>query len=108
MSIELVLPSNHLILCWLLLLLPSVFPSTKFFSSESALHIRWPKYWSFSFSVSPSSEYSRLTSFRIDWFDLLVVQGNSQESSLALQFESISSLMLSFLYGPTFTSVYDY
>ena len=75
MSVELVLPSNHLILCWLLLLLPSVFPSTKFFSSESALHISWPKYWSCSFSISPSSEYSRLISFRIDWFDLLVVQG---------------------------------
>ena len=67
--------SNHLILCCLLLLLPSIFPSTKFFSSESALHISWPKYWSCSFSISPSSEYSRLISFRIDWFDLLVVQG---------------------------------
>ena len=75
MSIELVMPSNHLIFCRLLLLPPSVFPSIKVFSSESVLHIRWPKYWSFSFSISPSSEYSGLISFRIDWFDLLAVQG---------------------------------
>ena len=75
MSIESVMPSNHLILCCPLLLLPSVFPSIRVFSSESALHIRWPKYWSFSFSISPSNEYSGLISFRIDWFDLLVVQG---------------------------------
>ena len=71
MSIESVMPSNHLILCRPLLLLPSVFPSIRVFSSESALHIRWPKYWSFSFSISPSSEYSGLISFRIDWFDLI-------------------------------------
>ena len=69
------MPSNHLNLCHPLLLLPSVFPSIRVFSSESALHIRWPKYWSFSFSVSPSSEHSGLISFRIDWFDLLAVQG---------------------------------
>ena len=75
MSIELVMPSNHLILCLLLLFLPSVFPSIRVFSNESALHIRWPKYWSFSFSISPSNEYSGLTSFRIDWFDFLAVQG---------------------------------
>ena len=75
MSIESAIPSNHLILYCPLLLLPSIFPSIKVFSSESTLHIRWPKYWSFSFSISPSSEYSGLTSFRIDWFDLLVVQG---------------------------------
>ena len=75
MSIESVMPSNHLILCCPLLLLPSIFPSIRVFSSESALHIRWPKYWSFSFSISPSSEYSGLNSFRMDWFDLLVVQG---------------------------------
>ena len=68
------MPSNHLILCCPLLLLPSLFPSIRVFSSESALHIRWPKYWSFSFSISPSNEYSRLISFRIDWFDLLAVQ----------------------------------
>ena len=73
-SIELVMPSNHLILCRPLLL-PSNFPSIRIFSNESALHIRWPKYWSFSFSISPSNEYSRLISFRIDWFDLLAVQG---------------------------------
>ena len=75
MSIESVMPSNHLILCCPLLLLPSFFPSIGVFSNESALHIRWPKYWSFSFSISPSNEYSGLISFRIDWFDLLAVQG---------------------------------
>ena len=75
MSIELVMPSNHLILCHPLLLLPSVFPSIRVFSNESVLHIRWPKYWSFSFSISPSNEYSGLISFRIGWFDLLAVQG---------------------------------
>ena len=75
MSIELVMPSNHLILCRPLLLLPSIFPSIRVFSNESALCIRHPKYWSFSFSISPSNEYSGLISFRIDWFDLLVVQG---------------------------------
>ena len=69
------MPSSHLILCHPLLLLPSIFPSIKVFSNRSALHIRWPKYWSFSFSVSPSNDYSRLISFRIDWFDLLAVQG---------------------------------
>ena len=75
MSIESVMPSNHLILCHPLLLLPSIFPSIKVFSNKSALRIRWPKYWSFSFSISPSNEYSGLISFRIDWFDLLAVQG---------------------------------
>jgi len=75
MSIELVMPSNHLILCRPLLLPPSIFPSIRVFSSESVLHIRWPKYWSFSFSISPSNEYSELISFRMDWLDLLVVQG---------------------------------
>ena len=75
MFIELVMLSNHLILCLSLLLLPSVFPSIRVFSNESALHIRWSKYWSFSFSISSSNEYSRLISFRIDWFDLLEVQG---------------------------------
>ena len=75
MSIESVMPSNHLILCHLLLLLPSIFPSIRVFSSESALHIRRPKHWSFSFSISPSSEYSGLISFRMDWFDLLTDQG---------------------------------
>ena len=75
MSIESLMSSNHLILCLPLLLLPSVFPSIRVFSSESVLHIRWPKYWSFSFSISPSNEYSGLISFTIDCFDLLVVQG---------------------------------
>ena len=75
MSIELVMPSNHLILCGPLLLLPSIFPSIRVFSSESALCIRWPKYWSFSFNISPSNEYSGLISFRMDWLDLLAVQG---------------------------------
>ena len=75
MSIKLVIPSNHLILCHSLLFLPSIFPSIRVFSNESALLIRWPKYWSFSFSISPSNEYSGLFSFRMDWFDLLAVQG---------------------------------
>ena len=75
MSIELVIPSNHLILCCPLLFLPSVFPSIRVFSNESVLRIRWPKYWSFSFSINPSNEYSGLISFRMDWLDLLAVQG---------------------------------
>ena len=75
MSIESMMPSNHLILCHPLLLLPSIFPSIRVFSNESALRMRWPKYWSFSFSISPSNEYSGLISFRMDWLDLLVVQG---------------------------------
>ena len=75
MSIESVIPSNHLILCCPLLLMPSIFPSIRVFSNESVLRIRWPKYWSFGFSISPSNEYSGLISFRIDWLDLLAVQG---------------------------------
>ena len=75
MSIELVMPSNHLILCCPLLLLPSMFPSIRVFSNESVLRIRWPKYWSFSFSIGPSNEHSGLIFFRIDWFDFPVVQG---------------------------------
>ena len=75
MTTELVMPSNHLILCRPLLLLPSIFPSIRVFSNESVLHVRWPKYWSFSFSISPSNEYSGLISFRMDWLDLLAVQG---------------------------------
>ena len=78
MSIESVMPSNHLIPCCSLLLLPSIFPSIRIFSNESVLWIRWPKYWSFSFSISPSSKYSGLISLRIDWFDLLAVQGLSR------------------------------
>ena len=75
MPIESVMPSNHLILCHPFLLPPSIFPSIRVFSNESALHMRWPKYWSFSFSISPSNEYSGLISFRMDWLDLLAVQG---------------------------------
>ena len=103
MSIESVMPSNHLILCHPLLLLPSVFDSIKVFS-ESALHIRWPKYWSFSFSISPFNEYSGLISFRTDWFDLLAVQGILKASPTP-QFKSIHSFVLSFLYGSTLTSI---
>ena len=75
MSIELVMPSNHLILCRPLLFLPSIFPSIRIFSNESALHIRWPKYWNFSFNISPANEHPGLISFRMDWLDLLAVQG---------------------------------
>ena len=99
MSIESVMPSNHLILCCPLLLLPSVFPSIKIFSNESAFHIRGPKYWSFSFNISPSSEHSGLISFRMDWLDLLAVQGTLKSS--LIQFKSINSSVLSFLYSPT-------
>ena len=108
MSIESVMPSNHLILCHPLLLLPSVLPSIRVFSNKSALHIRWPKDWSFSFSISPSNEYSGLISFRIYWFDLLAVQGTLQESFPTPQFKSINSLMLNLLYGPNLTSVHEY
>ena len=107
MSIELVMLSNHLILCHLLLLLPSIFPSIRVFSNESALHIRWPKYWSFSFSISHYNEYSGLISFRIDWFDLLAVQG-TLKSSPAPQFKSINSLVFNLLYGPTLVSIHDF
>ena len=89
------MPSNHLILCCPLLLLPSIFPSISVFSSESALRIRWPKYWSFSFCISPSNEYSGLISLRIDWFDLLSVK-DSQESSPTPQFKSINSSVSAF------------
>jgi len=92
MSIESVVPSNHLILCHPLLLLPSIFPSFRIFSSESALHIRWPKYWSFSFSICPSSEYSGLISFRMDWLDLLAVQGTLK--SLLQHHSSKASILL--------------
>ena len=91
------MPSNHLTLCLLLPLLPSIFPSIRVFSSKSALHIRWPKFWSFSFSISPSNEYSGLISFRIDWFDLLSVQGtlkifsNHSSKALILQLSSFSN-----------------
>ena len=108
MSIELVTPSNHLILCHPLLLLPLIFPSIRVFSKESVLCIKWPKNWSFSFSISPSNEYSGLISFRMDWFDLLANPRDSQKSSPTPRFKSISSLILSFIYGPTLTSIHDY
>ena len=105
MSIELMMPSNHLILYRPLLLPPSVFPSIRVFSNESILCTRWPKYWSFSFSISPSNEYSRLISFRIDWFDFLAVQGtlknllqhHSSKASL-LQHSAFFIVQLSHLY----------
>ena len=106
MSIESVMPSNHLILCHLLLLLPSIFPRIKVFSNESVLRIRWPKYWSFSFSISPSNEYSGLISFRIDWLDPSL--RDSQESSPVPQFKNINSSAISFLYSPSLTSIHDY
>ena len=90
MSIESVMPSNHLILCHPLLLPPSIFPSIRVFSSESVFRMRWPKYWSFNFSISPSSEYSGLVSFRMDWLDLLAVQGTLKSSPVP-QFKSINS-----------------
>ena len=113
MSIESVMPSNHLILYCPLLLLPSIFPSIRVFSNESALWIRWPKYWSFSFNISPSNEHAGLISFRMDWLDLLAVQEtnnsrDSQESSPTPQFKSINSSALSFLYSPTLISKHDY
>ena len=101
MSIESVILSNHIILCCPLLLLPSIFPSIKVFPNESVLHIRYPKYWNFSFSISPSSEHSALISSRTDWFDLLAIQGTLK--SLLQQFKSISYLALILLYGLTFT-----
>ena len=104
--IESVMPSNHLILCHPLLFLPSIFPSIRVFSSEWAVCIRWPN--CISLSISPSSEYSELISFTIDWFFLSCSPRDSQESSPAPQFKSISSLVLSLLYGPTLTSIHDY
>ena len=115
MSIESVLPPNHLILCHPLLLLPSIFPSMRVFSNESALRIRWPKYWSFSFIVNPSNEYSGLISFRIDYLDLLAVWGpvkralhSSKHHSLntTVQKHQFFGTQLSF--SPTLTSIHDY
>ena len=103
-SIASVMPSNRLIFCHPLFLLPSIFPSIRVFANESVLHIRWPEYWCFSFSISPSNEYSGLIFFRIDWLDLLAGQG-THESSPAPQFKNINSLALSLLYGPTLTSI---
>ena len=98
--------SNHLILCCPLLLLPSIFPSIRVFSKESFLCIRWPKYWVFSFSISPSSKYSEWISFRMDWLDLLAVQGLPRVFATP-QFKSINSLVLSFLYSPILISIHD-
>jgi len=106
-SAESVMPCNHLILYCSLLLLPSIFPTIRVFSSELALHTRWPKYWSFSFSISPSNKYSGLISFRIESVDLLAVQGTLKHL-LQHQSESINSLALSLLYSPTLTSIHFY
>ena len=108
-SIESMMPSNDLILCHPFLLLPSNFPSIRVFSNESALRIRWPKYWSFSFNISPSSEYSGLISFRINWLSLLAVQGTLKS---LLQHYNSNALILQcsafFFFGPTLTSIHDY
>ena len=107
-SIESVMPSSHLILCRPLLLLPPIPPSIRVFSNESNLLMRWPKYWSFSFSIIPSNEISRLISFRMDWLDLLAVQGDSQESSPTPQYKSNNSSAHSLLHSPTLTSIHDH
>ena len=108
MSIESVMPSNQLILCHPLLLLPTIFPSIRVFSNESVLCIKQPKYWSFSFSISPSNEYSGLISFRMDRLDLLAVQGTLKSLLPHHSTKSINSSTLSFLYAPTLTSIHDY
>ena len=102
MCIESVMPFNYLILCCPLLLLPSIFPSLRVFSNESAVHIRWPKYWIFIFNISPSNEHSGLISFRMDWLDLLAVQ-----RTLKSLLKSINSSTLSFLHSPSLTSIHD-
>ena len=108
MSIKSVMPSNHLIVCHSLFLLLSIFLSIRVFYSKSVLHIRGPKFWSFSFSISPFNEYSRLISFRMDWLDLLAVQG-TLKSLLQHHCSKASILWQSdFFYGPTLTSIYDY
>ena len=104
---ESVMPSNHLSLCCLLLPVLSIFPSIRFFLNESILHIRWLKYWDFTFTISPSSEYSELISFRRDWLDLLAVQGTPKFSPIP-RFKGISSSALSFLCSPTQTSIHYY
>ena len=108
MSIESVMSSNHLILCHLLLLSPSIFPSIRVFSKQSALCIRWPKYWSFSFSISPSSKYSGLISFKDGLAGSPCSLRDSQESSPTPQFKSINSSAFSFLYTPTLRSIHNY
>ena len=106
-STESVMPSNHLILCHPPLFLPSIFPSLRVFSNESVLHIRWPEYWSFSVSISPSNEYSGLISFRMDWLNLLAVQGTLKSLLQHHSSKGINSLVFSLLYGPTLTSIHD-
>ena len=108
MSIESVMPSSHLILCCPLLLLPPIPPSIRVFSNESTLHMRWPKYWSFRFSISPSNEHPGLISFRMDWVDLLAVQGTLKSLLQHHSSKSINSSVLSFLYSPALTSLYDH
>ena len=108
MTIKLVMPSNRLILCCPLLLPPSIIPSIRVFSNESVLPIRWPKYWSFSFSISPSNEYLGLISFTMDLVGSPFSPRDSQESSPTPQFKNINSSALSFLYSPTLTSVHNY
>ena len=103
MSIASVMPSSHLILCRPVLLLPPIPPSIRVFSNESTLRMRWPRYWSFSFSISPSSEHPGLVSFRMDWLDR-----DSQESSPTPQFKSINSSVLCLLHSPTLTSIHDH
>ena len=107
MCIESVMPSNHLILCHPLLLLHSMFPSIKVFSNELALHIRWPKYWTFSFNISPSNEHSELISLRIDWLDLLAVQG-TLKSLLQHHTSKPSILWRSAFFAVQPTSIHDY
>ena len=104
---ELVMPSSYLILCRPLLLLPPITPSMRVLSNESALRMRWQKYWSFSLSISPSNKHPGLVSFRMDWLDVLAVQ-RTLKSSPAPQFKSINSSALSFLHSPTFTSIHDH
>ena len=105
MPIESVMPSNHLILCRPLLLLPSILPSIRVFSNESVLCIRWAKYWSFSFSISLSNEYSGLISFRMDWLDLLAVQGTLKS---LLQHDTLKASIIWLSYGATLTCIHDY
>ena len=107
MSIKSVMSSNHLILCHPLLLWPSIVPSISVFSNELARCIRWPRYWSFSFNISPSNEHSGLISFRMNWLDLLAVQGTLKSSPIP-QFKSINSSALSFFYSPTLTFIHDH
>ena len=108
MSIEPVMPSNNLILCHRLLLLPSIFPRIRVFSNESALHIRWPKYWSFSFNISPSKEHPRLISFRMDWFYLLAVQGTLKSLLQHYSSKVSNSQHSAFFFSPALTSIHDY